>query len=58
MRLVLAFKIQEGDAETGATKANTDMLDFSDEYKSLVAIPRRFDCCFVARDEKWVESKV
>jgi hypothetical protein len=24
---------------------NTDMLGFSDEYKSLVAIPNRFDCC-------------
>lgn len=58
MRLVLAFKIQEGDARKGARKANTDILDFSNEYKSLVAIPRRFDCCFVARDDKWVESKL
>ncbi|KAF8851194.1 hypothetical protein BDZ45DRAFT_731072 [Acephala macrosclerotiorum] len=50
------FKIQEGGK--GARKANTDMLDFSDEYKSLVAISRGFDCRFVARDEKWVGSKI
>lgn len=56
-RLVLAFKITESTDPT-ARKMNTDMLGFSTEYKSLVAIPDRFDCCFEARDESWIRTKL
>lgn len=56
LRLVLAFNVKEGGRE--ARRANLDMVDFSDANKSLVAMPRRFDCCFVPRDAAWVESKM
>ena len=57
MRLVLAFKIIE-QTKPEARKANSDMLDFSAEYKSLVAMPRRFDVSFSSRDESWIRAKL
>jgi phenylacetate 2-hydroxylase len=56
-RLVLAFKINE-PKDPRARKANADMLDFSAEYKSLVALPRRFDVSFSPRDEGWIRTKL
>lgn len=56
VRLVLAFEM-DSSSEPGMRKPNIDMLDFSDVRNSLVALPRRFDCCFTARDAKWLESK-
>ena len=57
MRLVLAFKIIELTNPV-ARKANSDMLDFSAEYKSLVAMPRRFDVSFSSRDKGWIRAKL
>lgn len=56
-RLVLAFKITES-SDPNARKPNSDMLAFSAEYSSLVAMPDRFDCCFEARDESWIKTKI
>lgn len=56
-RLVLAFRITESK-DPNARKMNTGMLGFSTEYKSLVAIPDRFECCFEARDAGWIRTKL
>lgn len=56
VRLILAFDMSES-AEPGARKPNVGMLNFSDVYGSLVALPRRFDCCYTARDPEWLASK-
>lgn len=56
VRLVLAFKMSES-REPGARRPNIDMLDFSDVRGSLVALPRRFDCCYTARDPEWLAGK-
>lgn len=56
IRLVLAFEMEEG-SEEGTRKPNIDMLNFSDVHNSLVAMPKKFDCHFTARDDKWLESK-
>ena len=57
MRLILAFDMAEATGP-GARKPNTDMLGFSDVYNSLVAMPRKFDCHYTARDAKWLEGKM
>jgi len=56
LRLILSFKIDE-TIEPGARKPNIDMLDFSDVRNSLVALPRKFDCRYIARDSQWLESR-
>jgi phenylacetate 2-hydroxylase len=56
LRLILAFEMDESK-EPGARKPNIDMLDFSDVRDSLVAAPKRFECCFKARDKTWLESR-
>jgi phenylacetate 2-hydroxylase len=53
----LAFKINE-PKDPLARKANADMVDFSAEYKSLVAMPRQFDVSFSPRDENWIRTKM
>jgi len=55
IRLVLAFEMKQVE---GTRLPNTDMLDFSDAYTGLVAQPRSYDCAFIARDKKWLESIV
>lgn len=57
VRLVLAFDMEEATGPS-ARRPNTDMLDFSDVYNSLVACPRKFDCHYIARDAKWLETKM
>lgn len=56
LRLILSLKIDES-TEPGSRKPNIDMLDFSDVRNSLVALPRKFDCIYTARDSKWLESE-
>ncbi|RDW82785.1 hypothetical protein BP6252_03897 [Coleophoma cylindrospora] len=56
VRMILAFEMREAEG-SGVRKPNIDMLDFSDVHNSLVALPRKFDCCYTARDPKWLESK-
>lgn len=56
VRLILAFEMDEA-TEPGARKPNIDMLRFSNVHDSLVAAPQKFDCCYKARDPKWLESK-
>jgi hypothetical protein len=56
MRLILAFEMEEASG-SGVRKLNVDILDFSDVHSSLVALPRRFDCCYTARDALWLQSK-
>ncbi|KAF2494124.1 cytochrome P450 [Lophium mytilinum] len=54
MRLLLAFEIKEIDGP-GVRRPNIDPIHFSDVYNQLVAHPRFFDSCFVARDPAWLE---
>lgn len=56
IRLVLAFEMEEASGP-GMRKPNIDMLHFSDVHNSLVAMPKKFDCHYNARDSKWLESK-
>lgn len=51
-RLVLAFEMKQVE---GTRLPSTDMIDFSDAY-GLVALPRSYDCAFIARDKKWLNS--
>jgi hypothetical protein len=51
-RLVLAFEVKQVE---GTRLPNTNMVGFSDKY-GLVAVPRSYDCAFVARDEKVAEE--
>ncbi|RDW58438.1 hypothetical protein BP5796_12368 [Coleophoma crateriformis] len=51
-RLILAFDMKQVE---GTRLPSIDMIDFSDAY-GLVAMPREYDCAFVARDEKWLKS--
>jgi cytochrome P450 len=53
-RLILAFEIKQVE---GTRLPNIDMIDFSDAY-GLVALPRAYDCSFVARDETWLGGKM
>ncbi|KAK5111252.1 hypothetical protein LTR62_005280 [Meristemomyces frigidus] len=56
VRLILAFEMRESE-EAHARKPNLDMVDFSDVRDSLVAMPRYFDCHYIARDPQWLASK-
>jgi phenylacetate 2-hydroxylase len=56
-RLVLAFRIVE-PKDGSERKANVNMLSFSDEHRSVVAMPRRIDCCSEARDEDWLRTQL
>lgn len=56
IRLVLAFEMDES-TEPGARKPSNDMLDFSDVRNSLVALPRKYDCCYTARDPEWLAGR-
>jgi phenylacetate 2-hydroxylase len=56
VRLILAFEMDEATG-AGARKPNVDILNFSDVHNSLVALPQTFDCCYTARDAKWLENK-
>ncbi|KAH8888144.1 cytochrome P450 [Thozetella sp. PMI_491] len=51
-RLLLAFEMNQVE---GTRLPSTDMIDFSDAY-GLVALPRLYDCAFVARDEVWLKN--
>jgi phenylacetate 2-hydroxylase len=51
-KLILAFEMKQVE---GTRLPSTHMIDFSDAY-GLVAMPREYDCAFVARDEKWLKS--
>lgn len=51
-RLILAFEMK---CVEGTRMPNTDMIDFSDKY-GLVAMPRTYDCVYVARDEDWLKK--
>ncbi|RDW58494.1 hypothetical protein BP5796_12424 [Coleophoma crateriformis] len=52
LRLILAFEMKQ---VKGTRLPSTDMIDFSDAY-GLVAMPRSYDCSFVARDELWLNK--
>jgi phenylacetate 2-hydroxylase len=51
-RMILAFEMKQVE---GTRLPSTDMIDFSDAY-GLVAMPRSYDCSFVARDESWLKK--
>jgi phenylacetate 2-hydroxylase len=51
-RLILAFELKQVE---GTRLPSTDMIDFSDAY-GLVALPRTYDCAYIARDEKWLKN--
>ena len=58
-RIVLAFKVVEVEREDdNARKAKVNIVHFSDEHKSLVAMPGKFDCCFEAREVEWLRTKL
>ncbi|RDW85998.1 hypothetical protein BP5796_04323 [Coleophoma crateriformis] len=54
IRLILAFQMKQVE---GTRLPSIDMIDFSDAY-GLVALPRAYDCSFVARDETWLKTKL
>ena len=54
MRTMLSFKMRQVE---GTRLPSTDRLGFSD-VAGLIAVPRRYDCAFVARDEDWLRKKL